>query len=67
MNGRRVVIIATCVAVAVLGAVFAVVGWDRAERWAAVISALVAVAALGVGVWAAIPPRTAGGLRVVDA
>ena len=45
----------TCLVVAGLGGVFAVVAWDRAGRIATVVSALAAVAAVGIAVWAALP------------
>ena len=46
--------------VAVLAAVFAVSQWDQATRIATVTSALAAVAALGVAVWAALPGSSPG-------
>jgi hypothetical protein len=55
MTARRVVISVTCVVVGALAAVFAVSQWDQANRIATVSSALAAVAALGVAVWAALP------------
>lgn len=55
MSARRVVVLVTCTAVAALGAVFAVTRWSEADRIATVVSALAAVAALGVAVWAAFP------------
>lgn len=55
MTIRRIVILITCVVVATLAVVFAVSHWDQANRIATVTSALAAVAALGVAVWAALP------------
>ena len=55
MSMRRLVLLLTALAVAVLAAVFAWVGWDQAGRIATVLAGLVAVAALGVAVWAALP------------
>jgi hypothetical protein len=48
--------------VAALAALFVWVGWDQAGRIATVLAGLVAVAALGVAVWAALPAaaRSAG-------
>ena len=57
MSAGRVVVAVTCVVVAGLAVVFAVVQWDRANRIAVVVSALAAVAAVGVAVWAALPSR----------
>lgn len=57
---RRVVIPLTFLLVAGLAAVFAVSGWDQADKIASIVSALVAVAALGVGVWAALPGSAQG-------
>lgn len=55
MRMRRVAILVTGVLVAGLAAAFAVSGWEQADRVAAVASALTAVGALGMGVWAALP------------
>jgi hypothetical protein len=60
MRARPVVIVLTCVVVAVLGGVFAVVRWEHANRIATIASALAAVAVLGVAVWAALPGSGAG-------
>ncbi len=57
---RRLVLLVTALAVAAVAAVFAWVGWDQAGRIATVMAGLVAVAALGGAVWAALPgPRSA--------
>jgi hypothetical protein len=53
--GRRVFVLVTAVAVVVLGVVLVVLRWDDANKVAVVVSALAAVAAVGVGVWAAWP------------
>ena len=55
MSSRRGVLLATCLMVAGLAGWFAVAKWDQASRIATVISALGAVAAVGVAVWAALP------------
>lgn len=60
MSNRRWALLATCVAVAAVGVVFVVVRWDVANRVATMASALGAVAAVGVAVWAALPSRGAG-------
>jgi hypothetical protein len=58
---RRLVRVGTVLLVAALAAIFALVGWDQADRIAIVLGGLVAVAALGVAVWAALPvARSAG-------
>src|SRR5215831_6835860 len=65
MSARRVVIIGTAGVVAALAVMLAVVRWDDANKVAVVISALAAVAAIGVGICAA--PQAAssgGGIRV---
>lgn len=54
MNPGRIVLIATCVLVAGLGGWFATARWEDANRVAAIASALAAVAAIGVAVWAAL-------------
>lgn len=51
----------TCVLVAALGSAFAILRWEDANRLATMASALGAVAAVGVAVWAALPGITAGG------
>jgi hypothetical protein len=59
VNAGRVVLVLSCVVVGALGAWFAVARWDDANKVAAVASALGAVVAVGVAVWAAL--RTAPG------
>jgi hypothetical protein len=53
MSTGRVALLVTCVVVAGLGTWFALSRWDDANRIATVASALGAVAAVGVAVWAA--------------
>lgn len=55
MTARRIVLLITGLVVAGLGAAFAVLRWDDANRVATVASALATVAALGLAVWAALP------------
>lgn len=57
MNNRRWALLATCVVVAGTGAVFAVAQWDVANRVATMASALGALAAVGIAVWAALPSK----------
>lgn len=54
MNTGRVALLVTCVLVAGLGTWFALSRWDDANRIATIASALGAVAAVGVAVWAAV-------------
>lgn len=54
MKMGRVAVVVTCLLVAGLGVWFAVARWDDANKVAAVTSALGAVAAVGVAVWAAL-------------
>jgi hypothetical protein len=61
----RVVLVITLLLVAALGAWFAVVRWEDANKVATAASALGAVAAVGVAVWAAMrSPRPEGRVRV---
>lgn len=60
MTAKRVALVVTCVVVVGLAVVFGLVQWDRANRIAVVVSALAAVAAVGVAVWAALPSRSPG-------
>lgn len=46
--------VVTCLAVAGLGVTFVLLAWDQANRVATVASALGAVAAVGVAIWAAL-------------
>jgi hypothetical protein len=63
---QRLVVLITCLAVAVLGVIFAVSQWEQASRIATVVSALTAVAALGVAVWTGLGPAQAKAVRAVD-
>ncbi len=59
------VVVVTALVVAALAAVLLVLRWDDASKVSVVVSALAAVAAVGVAIWAALPhggPRA--GLRV---
>lgn len=55
MNARRMVLGGTAGVVAVLAAALMVLRWDDASKVAVVVSALAAVAAVGVAIWAALP------------
>ncbi len=63
MNVGRTVLLLTCLAVVGLGAWFAVARWDDANKIAAFASALGAVAAVGIAIWAAL--RTSATNHVV--
>jgi hypothetical protein len=58
------VLLATAGVVAVLAVLLLTVPWDSANKVAVVVSTLAAVAAIGVGIWAALPSASGGGLRV---
>ena len=60
MNKGRAALIVTCGVVAGLGAWFAIARWEDANRIATVASALGALAAVGIAIWAALrrPDRT---------
>jgi hypothetical protein len=60
MSGR-IVVAATAGSVAALAIVLVVLRWNDASKVAVVVSALAAVAAIGVGVWAALPSVSARG------
>ncbi|MDX2647058.1 hypothetical protein PV341_26540 [Streptomyces sp. PA03-1a] len=66
MTMKRVVLAGTCVVVAVLGWVFALSQWETASRIATVASALAGVAAVGVGIWAALPHASSSEVVVRD-
>jgi hypothetical protein len=55
MGAQRVVVVVTSGVVAVLAVVLVALRWDSANKVAVVVSALAAVAAVGVGIWAALP------------
>jgi hypothetical protein len=54
VNAGRLALISTCVVVAGAGTWFAAARWDDANKVATVASALGALAAVGVAVWAAV-------------
>lgn len=54
MSASRVALLITCVIVAGFGGWFAASRWEDTNRVASVVSALAAVAAVGVAVWAAV-------------
>src|SRR5690606_1044689 len=58
---HRWVLACTAASVAVLAGVFAVLGWEHADKAASVVSALTGVAAVGVAIWAAAPAASGGG------
>jgi hypothetical protein len=62
MTLKRVVLVMTCMVVAALGWIFAVSRWETASRIATVASALAGVAAVGVGIWAALPGASPSGI-----
>ncbi|MFI6740924.1 hypothetical protein ACIBI9_49080 [Nonomuraea sp. NPDC050451] len=55
MSGRRVAVLVTAVVVVVVAVVLAVLRWDDANKLSTALSALAGLAAVGVGVWAALP------------
>lgn len=65
MNAGRVALVLTCVVVAGLGVWFAVAGWEDSNRVASVASALGAIAAVGVALWAALRSTSQGGSGMV--
>lgn len=54
MKAARVVLVITCLVVAGLAVWFVVARWDTANKVAAAVGALAAVAAIGVAIWAAL-------------
>jgi hypothetical protein len=58
------VLMATAGVVAVLAVLLVVFRWDSANKVAVVVSALAAVAAVGVAIWAALPAVSGKGWRV---
>lgn len=64
MSGRRVVMAITASVVAVLAGTLVGVRWDDANKIAVVASALAAVAAVGVGVWAGLPALSSANRRL---
>jgi hypothetical protein len=57
MSGSRVALFVTCAVVLVLGVTFVFISADAGNRLATIVSALGAVAAVGVAVWAALAER----------
>ncbi len=64
MSARRVALLLTCLVVAGMAGWFAVARWEQASRVATVVSALAAVAAVGVAAWAALPGSDRRTVRV---
>lgn len=58
---QRVIIGGTGLLVTALAGVFGFLSWDRAGQVASVVAALIAVAALGVAVWAVLSGGSGGG------
>ncbi|WP_234473702.1 MULTISPECIES: hypothetical protein [unclassified Streptomyces] len=63
-RGRRAVLMWTGLGVAVLAGVLSFLSWDRAGQVAGVVSAVVSVAALGVGVYGALGPTRGPDVQV---
>lgn len=63
-SGRRVVLLSTGLAIAVLAGVLSFLSWDRANQVAGVVSALVGVAALGTSVYAVLAPSRGASVQV---
>ncbi|MEU8419669.1 hypothetical protein AB0C15_02180 [Micromonospora sp. NPDC048835] len=57
---RHVVLVVSGLLVAVLATAFVVLGWDSADRIATAVSALAALAGVGVALWAALPTAQSG-------
>jgi hypothetical protein len=66
MNIGRTVLTVTFLLVAGLGAWFAVARWDEANKVAAILSALGAVAAVGVAVWTALRSMQSGSSTTIQ-
>jgi cytosine/uracil/thiamine/allantoin permease len=66
MSLGRVALVITCLVVAGLGVWFTVAKWDDANKIATVASALGAVAAVGVAIWAAMRTSSGTSVRVSD-
>ncbi|MET8800006.1 hypothetical protein ABZV91_26875 [Nocardia sp. NPDC004568] len=64
MGMGRLALIVTSLLVAALATVLVVVQWEQANKVATSVSALGAVAAVGVAVWAALRGPTGGTIRV---
>jgi hypothetical protein len=61
---RRMIVIVTAGVVVVLAVLLVLLRWDTANKVAVVTSALAAVAAVGVAVWAALPAVSGNRVRV---
>jgi hypothetical protein len=64
MGMRRIALMATAGVVAVLAVLLVVMRWDSANKIAVAVTALAAVAAVGVAIWAALPGARDKGVRV---
>jgi hypothetical protein len=64
MRARRMVMAGTAGVVAALAVVMVVLRWGDASKVAVTVSALAAVAAIGVAIWAALPLSSGVGIRV---
>lgn len=60
MTRGRLVAIVTCLVVAGLGTVLTVMRWEDANRTATIVSAMAAVAGVGLAVWAGLSGRAGG-------
>ncbi|MFJ1934279.1 hypothetical protein ACIOGZ_16695 [Kitasatospora sp. NPDC088160] len=65
-RNRRAIIVATCLAVAVLAGALSFLSWDSANQAAGVVSAVVGVAALGVSVYAVLPSSRGVAVQVSE-
>jgi hypothetical protein len=61
MSGSRIALMVTCVVVAGFGIWFALAKWDQANKVASIASALGAIAAVGVAVWATLRSSSGAG------
>ncbi|MEV4469100.1 hypothetical protein [Nonomuraea sp. NPDC049504] len=61
MTIRKWVLAGTAVVVAAMAVMFAILGWDQADKIGSVASALAGVAAVGVALWAAWPIASSSG------
>ncbi|MEV4371862.1 hypothetical protein AB0J71_32660 [Nonomuraea sp. NPDC049637] len=64
MNARRTVILVTAALVVIAAVVLAVLRWDDANKLASSLSALAGLAAVGVGIYAALPSSARTRVRV---
>ncbi|MFF5313087.1 hypothetical protein [Streptomyces massasporeus] len=61
---RRAVLVTTVLVLAVFAGVLSLLSWDRANQVAGIVSAVVGVAALGVGVCALLAPTGSTSVQV---